>query len=229
MAAFVQIAHLLMRLALVLVILVASSPASAESGEPVEPAPQPQLRRTRSDATPLAVAINNPIMMQALRAVAVSGYVGLSNHHAIRVNVARYRYAKDGTEILAAFAGGEYEGSHDGSFTDLGVAWTYFSRRLWDGPIVEAGILYRHADIQTKFEGEDETTRSHTLAGRVMVGWSWLFYDRLFLAVAAGASLGAERGAGETAREFMPLVNHDISRRTASFESYFRLGLRFGR
>ena len=103
---------------------------------------------------------------------------------------------------------------------------------LWSGVTVEAGVLRRGRDVTFQPENEPIVgTQSATYAGRAMVGWSWEFH-RLFVAIAAGVSIGRE-GGQETItpdRTFQPhamVTSSDVGRLTVDAEGYFRIGFAY--
>ena len=73
-------------------------------------------------------------------------------------------------------------------------------------------------------------TKATGYAGRMMIGWSWLFAQRVFVATGVGVSVGryagTERTAGST---YMPqYTSKDFVRYETVGEAYLRIGLAFG-
>lgn len=145
--------------------------------------------------------------------------VGLTRHHAIRTNVARY----DGFELLPLLlAAADLQGPPAiGSVVDASIGWVYYPRRLFDGFMLEAGVLRRERDVE-EFHLFEPGARiqSVTHAGRATVGWSWPIGSHLFVSTAAGVSVGRETGTRNMTA---------IDRVQVHPELYVRFGLRFGR
>jgi hypothetical protein len=204
-----------MRLASVAVLVLSPAVAAA--------APDPAL--------PLALAVNLPFGWQDATSVAGSAYVGVTDHDAVRINVASYRNLDNGDaigEIL--FHGDGDESIRTGRTTDVGVAWTSYSHALWSGFTYELGVVRRAKSIRTDDDNatpESTATTTTTYAARAHVGWSWLFGRHVFVAAAVGISLGYERGTETTIADLlMPSpVAHDVSRSAMSAEGYLRIGV----
>ncbi len=181
-------------------------------------------------ARSIAGGVNAPIrwFTEDARVFSGSAYVGLSPHDALRVNVATYENAVNLASELVLLAQGEYsEGSREGRTTDVGVGYVYYPRRLFDGFMAEAGLLGRHRNLSNGlYEWEDSAVRhidTNMVGARAMVGWSWLFYDRVFIAVGVGASLGYEHGT-ERLDGFGPRMTTDVRRADVNGEGYLRIG-----
>ena len=142
---------------------------------------------TDASTVKLAVAINPPVRwFTDEKAVAASLYVGAGEHHVIRGNVARYPYG-----ALLDFG----EAENAGDVTDLGASYMYFPRRAFDGFVVEAGAVYRQTEGVSRGPFFDDTTeKTSFIAGRGLVGWSWMLGSYVFTSVQVGASVGYERG-----------------------------------
>jgi hypothetical protein len=122
------------------VLSVAIGTAHADSpAAVVEAAPQERF--------PVMIATNLPLLWGNRFSVAGSLYVGVSQRHAIRANVASYanhgHYLPD---FIAGAAGGDGF-SHSGRIADIGISWVYYPRRLWDGFLIEVGALRRARDV----------------------------------------------------------------------------------
>jgi hypothetical protein len=74
-------------------------------------------------------------------------------------------------------------------------------------------------------------TRTRTVSARALVGWSWFFFDRAFLSIAVGASLGGEVGSERTSpRAYDPMfTQQDVRRMAHELEGFMRLGVAFDR
>ena len=112
---------------------------------------------------------------------------------------------------------------------DLGLGWTWYPRRLWDGPSFEVGALRRERDawIHSGIDHKD-TTRSVTHGGRALIGWSRLVTRRWFIAVAAGLSAGHQSGQRMIVSG-SKLTTQTIDRLQLEPEFYMRIGLAYGR
>lgn len=184
---------------------------------------------TAAASPDVAVAVNAPSGWVDAGSIAGSAYVGLSEHQALRLNVATYAYGTSAAmEAFIAALGAEDEASRSGRFVDLGAGWMYFSDRLWSGFSVELGVLGRSTDARVADDNASPQvvhTTTRTVAGRALVGWSWLLYDRAFIAVAAGLSAGYERGT-ETGDA---MSTRPVGRASVNAEGYLRFGFAFGR
>jgi len=188
------------------------------------------LVRTAAASPDVAVAVNAPSGWLDAGSVAGSAYVGLSEHQALRVNAATYAYTQSAAmELFIAALGGEDEASRSGRFVDVSAGWMYFSNRLWSGFTVELGVLGRARDTTIDDSNASPAvvhTTTHTLAGRALIGWSWLIYDRAFIAVGAGLSAGYEAGSETTE----PMTTtRAVGRSAINAEGYLRFGFAFGR
>jgi hypothetical protein len=146
------------------------------------------------------------------------------DHQAIRVNVARYG-------VLQLFAD---DVSHldFGATTDLSAGWVYYPRHALDGPTLEADALLRIRRTRDRIDDNNVASvdrNTNTYGGRALVGWTWRPYGVFFVSLAAGASVGYERGNEKA------LVNYDVepmrthvSRADVSPEAYLRFGFAFG-
>jgi len=188
------------------------------------------LAGTAAASPDVAVAVNAPTGWLDASSVAGSVYVGLSEHQALRVNVATYAYTlSTPMELFIAVLGGEDEALRKGRFVDASAGWMYFSNRLWSGFTAELAVLGRARDtrIDDGFASQQVVhTTTHTLAGRALIGWSWLIYDRAFIAIAAGLSAGYETGSETTD----PMTTtRAVGRSAINAEGYLRFGFAFGR
>lgn len=172
-----------------------------------------------------ALSINSPLFWKD-GSVGASGYVGLSDHHALRLNVATW-------DIHTLPIRGD--GLHFGRLVDVSAGWMYFPMRRFDGLTFELGLMRRSgATYENSIEMTPEIVDRDTqlYAARALLGWSWLIHDRVMISVAAGASRGYEVGIETTTRDSvsdqMP-DTHEVSRWTTTAEGYFRVGFTFGR
>jgi hypothetical protein len=177
----------------------------------------------------LALAVNSPLSWFGSDALAVSAYVGFTVRQAIRINLARYENWSDFDEVRSGITTlGESEGpQRSGHFTDVSVGWMYFPRRLWSGSMFELGALGRDKDISLgpSFDSEKVvTTRTTTIAGRALAGWSVLLGGRVFLSASFGFSVGYERGS-ETVEDYSTMtVTRSVGRVDPSLEGFVRIG-----
>jgi len=190
----------------------------------------------KPDGLRYAIAVNSPTSWAQNRAYAASGYVGIAKHHAIRANLATYDYSSLGPEIIAALGSNSIETRYSGDIQDVAIGWQAYSRGLFDGLTFSVDALVRRADT-TRIEYWNERTRdtqSVTYAGRVMIGWSWLFQKRAFVAVQVGFSKGLERGTEDVHREdydtgMTITTTAKLDRETEAAEGFVRFGIAFGR
>ena len=150
---------------------------------------------------------------------------GFSRHFAVRANVASY-------EAHGPFSF-ESEISVSGNNRDAGLGFVWYPRSLWSGPTFELGVFARDRDVKlSDFWAHDNRQRVITdtaiYAGRGLIGWSW-YWDPFFLSVAAGFSIGHERGTETSSGDLREMVVEKRVRRTTSeAETYFRVGFAFG-
>lgn len=192
-------------------------------------ATQPRVRQ-------VSVAVNAPTSWYGATAIAGSLATAVARHHTLRVNVASYETRLDVIgEMLALARGGTDSAlAHHGRTTDVGAAYTYYPRRAWDGLALEAGVVHRFRDVVTEPELTDyRAVASQVTAVRAQVGWSWLFADRVFLAVALGVSAGYERGTQTVGSDYhdpqpgsMPVTTR-IERADIETEGMVRVGVAF--
>jgi hypothetical protein len=175
-----------------------------------------------------AIAVSSPLGWLT-KSFAASAYVALDRHHALRGNVAFYPNTGGPLAIVARLEGGT---SHSGRFRDAGAAWVWYPRRAWDGFTFEAGVLARERNTRRAAEFDDITkVASITYAGRAMIGWSWLFRDRVFLSIAAGLSVGRETGTETITPDdgsATMTTTRPLDRMQVDGEAYLRIGLAFG-
>ncbi len=204
-------------------VLVASLVASTSIA-----AADPEPAATASTSLPaVAIAVNAPFMWPLTKSVGVSGYVAIHAHQSVRINVASYDYLHL-SEVLA-----DGEGAPHGRTTDVGVSWQYFPRSVWNGFVVELGVMRRAQDTRDYDEDEVPTitdTNATGYAARAMLGWSWLGWDRVFVAAAAGGSIGRYTGTETTVDDYFDQmwVTRDFARLEGSLEAYLRFGVALG-
>jgi len=177
---------------------------------------------------PVAIGVNFPTGWFGASSLAATLSVGVTNHVAIRTNIARYEpgYGRD----LLATPDGDGVITH-GRVLDVGASAVLYVNKPFMGWFVEAGLLVRSRDHREDREQDSPAqivTDTTTYAGRAYVGYSLLVRDRAFVALGVGASLGYERGVVQTddERGTMPTVE-TISRRTIAPEAYLRFGIVF--
>jgi hypothetical protein len=217
----------------------ATTPAEAAPSAPV-PAPAPGKRPWVRPGTP-----QGPAVVELPVAAGVSSptgwpygtfgaslYVGIGRHVAVRGNLAWYESNESFLEGVASAASGGEVPSYSGSLRDAGVAGIWYPRRLWSGPMLEAGVLQRVRDTGYQAEFEDGIkTKSTTWAGRAMVGWSWLIGRHVFVAIAMGVSAGRETGEETIIPEDFTKMpsTRPIQRMQIDGEAYLRIGVALGR
>jgi hypothetical protein len=183
---------------------------------------------------PVALGTNLPFLWKDADTLAASLYVGMSQHHAIRANIASYKsHGPVVTDVIGAilFDSDGSESSHGGRTTDVGISWVYYPRSLWDGLLLEAGALRRARDVSVHDSNrtpEHVTTITTVYAARAMIGWSWLLGRHVFVATGVGVSVGHESGAEILETEYPQMTTHDsVSRVDVAGEAYLRIGAAF--
>jgi hypothetical protein len=175
----------------------------------------------------IALAVNAPLGW-LISSLGVSAYLRLGDHVALRGNLATYRNTSWG-EVFAGLSGDGGTG-FGGRVTDVGIGAVYYPRRVWDGLTLEAGVLLRARDIYVWPEFEPKTTTTSTeLAGRLLIGWSWMIRQRAFIAFAVGFSIGREKGQETDEPDYgQMVVIRPVNRQQSEAEGYLRIGLVFG-
>jgi hypothetical protein len=209
--------------------LTLASLAVSARAEPATPpsTTDPATRTTDASGPAIALGVSLPLAWLD-GSFGASAYVGLGHHHAVRANFARYEPIR--LSDLAAVATGGDSPAHGGWITDLGIGWVWYPRRLWDGFTLEVGAIRRDRDtfLWPEFDPRVET-RSTTYAGRAMIGWSWLIKGHVFVAVAAGGSVGYESGHETiTPDAGGPMSKVAIARPRGDAELYLRFGFALG-
>lgn len=176
------------------------------------------------ETTPrFAIAVNFPYGWIGGKSLAGSVYAGVTDHVAIRANVASY---EAGASATGGIFGGEAE--YSGRTLDLGVGVVHYSNGLWDGFTMEGGLLRRARDVRVtdQFAAAYATsTDSATYGVRALFGWSFLIKKRMFIAAAIGGSAGIERGTETTENDRgMMTSKADVDRSDIAVESYLRFG-----
>lgn len=201
------------RLVLLGGLLVASS-AAAETVEPL----------VKHEAG-FGIGVNNPMMWRDQESIGVSLYYRFAPKQVIRINFAHYELAGTPVQHAIGFIREGYleppDDRYTGRRTDLGVGWTYYPRRAFDGPSIELGALWRDND---QYQSTGRITRDELV--RALVGWSFLMHEHLFAAVAVGGSIGTATGT-QYGMETGQMREH-VSTMTAGFEGYVRIGFVFG-
>jgi hypothetical protein len=153
-----------------------------------------------SEAIPerFAIAVNEPFSW-GQEFIGASLYVGLARHQAIRANIASYPGPGAQASAIASAIFQDGRGFDRGSYFDVGIGWQWYPRELWQGPILEAGLVWR--EDKTRFSDVNDTSSvlevdrdARGMLARGLGGWSWLFYDRVFIMAAIGGATGYERG-----------------------------------
>ncbi len=225
-----------MRTLVLFAALAASTSIATADDHPASVAPQ-STSVTRELPFPIALAVNTPIMWAGSTSIGISGYVAIREHQSLRLNFAKYE-AMGAKNILNTLAGGDI--THLERFTDVGASWQYYPRSVWNGLLLELGVLRR--TFKTR-EYDDNRSIPVTIrangagyAGRAMIGWSWLGWDRVFVTAAVGASLGSYSGT-ETSSEDSAFTDPRVPAMTttsdfddleSSIEAYLRFGIAFG-
>lgn len=188
-----------------------------------------------------ALSVNSPISWVAAQNVAASGYIGLTEHQALRLTAASYEFDVNLVEkgVIGLVFGGDIDGVRSGRLLDVGAGWMYFPRRTYDGPMLELGLMRRSgatSELDSNMDPFAVERDTQRYAGRALVGWSWLIHDRVMISFAVGGSRGYETGTETTTREsfFFPdnmsrTETHDVSQWSTTVEGYFRAGFTFGK
>jgi hypothetical protein len=166
-----------------------------------------------------------------------SFYVTLNKYLAVRTNAVAYPYhsnpaASVAVAVLAHEAYDE-ENQRSGHYIDGGASLMLFPRQVLDGPMLELGALVRDQDSHLDdWRSVVHDRKSITLAGRVLVGWTWTIGRQYFISMALGASRGYAWGTGATADRNLdpttPLTPYRIAEWDTRFECYTRVGFMFG-
>jgi hypothetical protein len=183
-------------------------------------------------AHPIALAVNDPLAWADARAFGASGYVALDAHQVLRLNVANWdtKLSVDLEQIEDGFFTSD---ERRGRKTDFGAAWMYFPRRAYDGFSFEAGALVRiDRSVDSPGEGDDYSDLMHhttTVGARALVGWSWLGWNRIFVSLQAGLSIGQEFGHEQDIHyvaEAAPMsTTSSVDKTTISGEAFMRFGV----
>jgi hypothetical protein len=181
----------------------------------------------------LALGINSPLSWIESFSRGASLYVGFAGRHALRANLARHSYHSSvATTVVTIAAGSDGdEASYAGHITDTGLAWVYYPRGKWSGWTCELGILRRARDHRNRDEfamPEVVETRTTSYAGRAMLGWTWQTSRYIFVAIAAGGSIGRESGSETTQRHAGETpMRASVSRTDLELEGLLRVGAAF--
>jgi hypothetical protein len=207
----------------------ASGPAPAEPAVPAQP----------GLGVPIAFAVNVPFAWPW--SLAVSSWVGVDEHHAVRANYARYRGPL--WQIIPGLLDSEGPEPGDlppdfGHTTDVSVGWVYFPRRVLDGATLEVGALLRLNRLRDRIDRMNvasEERFTNVYGVRALAGWTWRLSDWWFLGLSVGASAGYERGrekvfVGYDFTHTPPDMIREgpVSRVAWSGEAYLRVGMAFG-
>jgi hypothetical protein len=205
---------------LAVALLASTAHADELAASEVKPA-------SAGETTPrFAIAVNFPYGWLGGKSLAGSFYAGVTDHLAIRANVASYEAGSSATGGL--FAG---EAEYSGRTLDLGVGAIHYSNGLWDGFTMEGGVLRRARDVRVTDQyaaAYTTSTDTATYGVRALFGWSFLIKNRVFIAAAVGGSAGVERGTETTENERGEMkTSQDVDRSDISFEGYVRFGAAF--
>jgi hypothetical protein len=184
-------------------------------------------------AHPIALAVNEPFAWLDGSAFGASAYAALDAHQVIHLNVANWAHSGRSIDIQQLEDGFFTSDERSGRKTDIGAAWMYFPRRAYDGFSFEAGALVRiDRSIDSPGEGDDYTDLMHhttTIGARSLVGWSWLGWNRIFVSLQAGFSIGQEFGHEQDIRYlagYAPMsTTSEIDKTTISGEAFMRFGV----
>jgi hypothetical protein len=174
----------------------------------------------------IAVGVNTGWLVQNGLCGSVS--VGFAGHHAIRGNVAHYRYRNDNENVEES----------SGWFLDGSLGYVLYPRRLWSGPMMEVAVLKRRRDTVLERDplgDEDAYTAidTTTIAGRFLIGWTWDLDEHFFVSLAVGVSRGPETGREKVGnvtygQDTLAFTERGVSRMTTAGEAMFRVGTMFG-
>ena len=177
----------------------------------------------------LAVGVNVPTSW-LVGSVSASTYVGLAPHHALRANFARF-HVDNSIWPIRLIASGFESAEPVGTIYDVGLSWVWYERGLWDGLMLEAGVLRRDRDTVYWPEFAPKTeTDTVAYGARAMIGWSWRVGSYGFIAAAIGGSVGRESGKEHVTEDdwMAPTVTRSVQRVQTDLETYVRWGIGFG-
>lgn len=195
----------------------------------------PASETTAAPSQPsVALATNLPFLWAGGDTFAASLYVGISGRHVIRANFASYKnHANSVGNLISALAGGDDLPSSIGRTTDVGIGWVYYAEHAWRGVMYEVGVLRRARDVGTYDSNatfELVNTKTTVYAAHVMIGWSWLMYEAVFVATGVGVSVGRESGTGVAQSYSREMTTRtSIARADTNAEAYLRVGFVLGR
>lgn len=186
-----------------------------------------ELPKETPPSAGIAVGVNTGWLVSNGLCASVS--LGFANHHAIRGNVAHYRYQNDNENVEES----------SGWFLDGSLGYVLYPRRLWSGPMMEVAVLRRHRDTVLESDplGDDDAyvaLDTTTIAGRFLIGWSWDLDEHFFVSLAVGLSRGPETGRQKIGNVpfgqmgTLAFTERDVSRTTNAAEAMFRVGTMFG-
>lgn len=203
----------------------ASNHSSLVPSSAPEPAPSP-----RTGLGSLAVGVNVPTSW-FVGTVGASAYLGLSSHHAVRANFARF-HVDDSIWPIRLVASDFSAVDPAGTIYDAGLSLLWSSRRFMDGLVLEAGVLRRDRNTVYWPEMSPKTeTDTTAYSARAMIGWSWRVGRHGFVAAAIGGSIGRESGVEEVTDddgvEPTREMRH-VQRTQNDLETYVRWGIAIG-
>ncbi|MGE0550828.1 MAG: hypothetical protein AB7O24_26905 [Kofleriaceae bacterium] len=189
------------------VVLVAALVAITCVHATADPLPRRTTKRdeARTEIRPprAALAVNLPLLWYRGGSLSMSGWVGLTDRHAIHVNIARAKYAPiTPAARLAVLLGDGYynEVVYEGYVGDVSATWAFFPMSLWNGPYVELGAHGRRNNYDSDHGfalGQHQETRTTVISGIARLGWSLAFGTfgtRVFISAGVGFGYGYEWG-----------------------------------
>jgi hypothetical protein len=175
--------------------------------------------------TPVVIATNAPLLWPL--SIGGSVFVPVGEQHAVRINVASYAPIFSMAQALSQ-DGDDY---HDyyARTTDVGVGLVHYADKRYEGYMVELGGLFRmdrrgRVDHDEPEIGDERNTK--LIGVRAMVGWSWLFWGRVFTAAAVGGSVGYQWGSEVSLPDRM--VTKRAEPVAGTLEGYLRFGVLLG-
>lgn len=182
-------------------------------------------------AEPVQLAVSEPFAYASGSFGATASF-GVTDHQAVRVNVARYGGAI--LDAVAIIAGADETPSRHGKTTDYAVGWVYHPHALWDGFFFGVDALFRSrqkSEDDGDFGVDLTAVHTHEYAARGQIGYSLLLWRHATLAVAVGMSLGYETGTTErTVGDFgghQMSTTTDVGQRDVQAEGMLRFGYAF--
>ena len=105
----------------------------------------------------------------------------------------------------------------------------YFPRKAYDGFSVELGGVVRHDNSWDIDDFNQKLTNDKNVyAARVLVGWSWLLKERVFISAQLGASVGPSTARSRRKTPVEPGVYMPTTTRIDRIHVSPEYNLRFG-